>query len=86
MINVIIDPKNPDSFDIPVGTEVLLSFSASADKPIPAIVSEDPDRSCSHCLMEKTKKCYEFFRCHPADREDGDSVYLAPMGEPHVTD
>lgn len=86
MINVIVDPENPESFDLPVGTEVLLSFSASADKPIPAVVSEDNDRACHHCLLVDTDKCYDFFRCHPDDREDRDSVYLAPVGGSHVTD
>lgn len=82
MINVIIDPENPQSFDIPAGTEVLLSFSASADKPRPAIVSEDNDRACSYCLLVDTDKCYEFFRCHPDDREKGDSVCLTPLRKP----
>jgi hypothetical protein len=86
MINVIIDPENPQTFDLSVGTEVLLSFGASAGKPVHGVVSEDSDRACSHCLLEKTEKCYEFFRCHPDDREDRDSVYLAPRGGSHVAD
>lgn len=86
MINVIINPENPQTFDLPVDTEVLLSFSASADKPVPGIVVIDSFRTCRHCLLVDTDNCYDFFHCHPDGRKDGDSVYLAPVGGSHVSD
>jgi hypothetical protein len=86
MINVIIARNNPETYDLPVDTEVLLSFRASADKPIPGIVSADYPHACSHCLLVDTNHCYDFFLCHKEDREDRDSVYLAPVEKPNVQD